>query len=112
MYTLILKALAKPLLVIGIVVGFGLGCVLYGQHLANQKHEAAALKKKVRDLTVITMVTESDSAKLAKQQQLIEDLKKEIEDGKAKLSAPDTACFDTDDVDQLRKLWRGSSGRP
>lgn len=78
----------------------------YGWNHANSRRDAAALAEKVADIMVIDAVNAADQQKRLEQEIEIKELQKVIDDARLKITDQDRACFEPDDVDQLRQLWR------
>lgn len=100
----LLGPVQRALLGLAIVIGVIGAAYLWGRHDANEAHEAAELQKKVRDLVLVDTINQLDNQKMVEQQNEIERLRKEVENGRTKIR--DGACFDAGDVDQLRNAWR------
>ncbi|WP_454287276.1 hypothetical protein [Rhizobium arsenicireducens] len=87
-------------------VVLALGGYTLGVIKTNEGHRNKALAQTVRELTVAAAAKDLDSIRLVEQQALIENLNKEIDDARDKLSDKSRVCFDAGDTDQLRNLWK------
>ena len=102
----ILEPLAKIFGTLAVAVALLAGGYFYGKTVTVHQYELAAIQKKVTDLTVIDLADQADRQKMVEQARTIEELKKEIANGRPKIKQGDTACFDAGDVDQLRQFWK------
>jgi hypothetical protein len=107
----LLEPLAKPVLICALAAGLVFGGYLYGQHAANEKHEAAELAKWVKDINLGIAIDSADRTQREQDQNRITELQKELADARAKIKHPDDTCFDSDDVEQLLDIWPRPHGQ-
>jgi hypothetical protein len=108
----LLEPLAKPVLICAVAAGLVFGGYFYGQHVANERHEAAELAKWVKDINLGIAIDSADRVKREQDQSRITELQKELANARAKIKKPDDTCFDSDDVEQLWNIWPHGQSKP